>query len=79
MANPNLYPAIVWLGASDEERKAKDPLFNAAIRRKEQLLKRSLTSAEILQTMGEIIEPDASKRRFLSARPPAGPFKLWIP
>lgn len=53
-------------------------LVNEAIRLKEKNLGRPLTSTEILQTFGEVIEPDASKRLHLGhhSHPPT---KIWTP
>lgn len=65
------YPVFIWIGGPEgEEREQKDAEIQAAVTRKEQEFGRPLTSKEILQTMGEVIEPDPSKRKFLSSGPP---------
>lgn len=69
------HPVFISIGP----KKVDDQALQAAITAKEQKLGRPLTSTEILHTFGEIMEPDESKRTFLSARPPKEMPKLWLP
>lgn len=61
-----MHPAFVHLGGPKPDAK----VVNEAIKIKEKQLGRPLTSQEILKTLGEVIEPDASKRLFISSSAP---------
>lgn len=65
-------PVFIWLGASEEEKAEKMPLVQKAITDREKELGRPLNSTEILQTWGQVIEPDPTKVTHIGARPPRG-------
>jgi hypothetical protein len=69
------HPVFISIGP----KKIEDQDIQAAVTKKEQELGRPLTSSEILQTMGEAMEPDPSKRIYLSARPAKGMPPLHLP
>jgi hypothetical protein len=69
------HPVFISIGP----KKVDTEIIKKAISLKEKDLGRPLTSTEILQTMGEVYEPDASKRTFISSRPPSKMPKLHLP
>lgn len=71
----NHHPVFISIGP----KTVDDGVIQEAVTLKEKHLGRPLTSTEILETLGELYEPDASKRTFISARPPKQMPKLWMP
>lgn len=69
------HPVFISIGP----KKVEDHDIQAAITAREQELDRPLTSKEILQIMGEVMEPEPTKRIFLSARPPTEMPPLRLP
>jgi hypothetical protein len=67
---PEPMPVFLWFGATEEERAEKMPIIQERIREFEEENGRHATSTEILGIFGEVIEPDDSKRTFLSSRAP---------
>lgn len=66
----SFHPVFIRIGGDPAKRDEETALVQQAISLKEKQLGRPLTSTEILQTFGEVIEPDESKRLFLSSRGP---------
>lgn len=72
---PSYHPVFIHFGPD----ALPDKEIQESVTTKEKEIGRPLKSSEILETMGEAVEPDAAKRIFLSARPPSKMPKLWFP